>query len=116
MSTYTPFETEMLIMMKELKSDVSELKSDVSELKSDVSELKSDMISVKWQLTRIETWNDKAFGAIEDLRTELRSDGAATRGMIYEAYDQVAELKDTLVTKATPTVVRTRYPRVAITR
>ncbi len=113
MSTYTPFESEMLTMMTRLTSDVSELKSDVSELKSDMKE-------VKGRLSTIEIWNDKAFGAIEDLRVELKSDGAATRGMIYEAYDQVADIKDILnnnpKSSPSPTSIPTRYPRVATTR
>jgi predicted nucleic acid-binding Zn-ribbon protein len=117
MSTPTPFEVEVLQALQDIKSDVSALKSDVSALKSDVSALKSDMVEVKGKLDRIETWNDKAFSAIEDLRTEVKSDGAATRGMIYEAYEQIADMRD-VIEKRTPIQSPTmnRYPRVPVTR
>jgi hypothetical protein len=64
-----------------------------------------------------EIWNDKAFSAIEDLRTELKSDGAATRAMIYEAYEQISDMRD-VIEKRTPIKSPTmnRYPRVPVTR
>jgi hypothetical protein len=74
-----------------------------------------DKIDARMDLAEI--WNDKAFWAIEDLRTELKSDGAATRGMIYEAYEQISELRDIIEKRApikSPTM--NRYPRGPVTR
>jgi chromosome segregation ATPase len=126
MSTPTPFESEMLQMMRAmqadvwelktdvwtlksdvsvlksdvsvLKSDVSELKSDVSVLKSDVSVLKSDMIEVKGRLHHMEVWNDKAFEAIEELSEEVQREGAATRAMMYQSSNDMFQLRDRLDT------------------
>jgi hypothetical protein len=103
MSIPTPFESEMLQMMRamqsdiwELKSDVSVLKSDVWTLKQDVSVLKSDMIEVKGRLHHMEVWNNKAFEAIEGLTEEVQREGAATRTMMYQSSNDMFQLRDRL--------------------
>lgn len=70
MSTPTPFETEMLSMMKELKSDVSELKS--------------DMYTVKDRLLGIE---DNIF----DMRDEMRVEQSATRALLGQAFEHISD-------------------------
>jgi hypothetical protein len=110
---------ESLIL--ELTKSVKNIESEMSSMKSGMGSMKSEMNTrfdgVDTRLDRIETWNDKAFSAIEDLRTELKSDGAATRGMIYEAYEQISDMRDVLE-KRTPIQSPTmnRYPRVPVIR
>jgi chromosome segregation ATPase len=67
-----------------LKFDVSELKSDVSVLKSDVSELKSDMTSVKGRLGSLEE-------TMYDFREEFRSESAATRSLLNQAFEHISD-------------------------
>ena len=57
MSTYTPFETEMFKIMKELKS-----------------EMNTRFDAVDTRFDRLEIWNDKAFVAIEDLTDGVRAE------------------------------------------
>ena len=70
MSTYTPFEQEILSMVKDIKTDMSELKSDVSVLKT-------EMVAVRTTLWLLE-------GDIEYLEIEWRAEGAATRALLIE--------------------------------
>jgi chromosome segregation ATPase len=91
MSTPTPFESEMLSMMKELKSDVSELKSDVSELKSDVSELKSDVSELKSDMHTVKDRLTSIEDNIFDMRDEMRAEQSATRALLGQAFEHISD-------------------------
>ena len=84
MSTYTPFEQEILGLMKTMQSDVSVLKSDVSVLKSDVSVLKSDMIEVKGKI-------DTLSETVLDLKDELHAESSATRALLSQAFEHISD-------------------------
>ncbi len=77
MSSYTQFESEMLKMMGELKSDVSELKSDVSELKTSMTEVKGRLISIE--------------DAVVDLRQEMTDEWTATRALLGQAFEHISD-------------------------
>ncbi len=84
MAIYTPFEEEMLGLMKTIQSDISVLKSDVSVLKSDVSVLKSDMTAMRDQLN---TLSD----TVSEMREEHHAESSATRALLSQAFEHISD-------------------------
>jgi hypothetical protein len=74
------------------------------------------MTNMENRMAHTESWNDKAFAAIEDLRTDIHADGLATRGMIYEVFEQISDLAYRKIDRPVERVTLRRRSPVPVSR
>ena len=70
MTVSSSFETEVLRVLWELKSDVSELKSDMGEIKTRLSSLEDTVL---------------------DVRDEMRAENVTTRTLLSQAFTHISD-------------------------
>lgn len=79
--TYTPFEKEMLAMMKDLRND---MKTGFEQVDKRFEQVDKRFESLESRMVRIED-------AVSDLRDEVRAESASTRALLNQAFTHIAE-------------------------
>jgi predicted RNase H-like nuclease (RuvC/YqgF family) len=73
--------TELTVSVKNLESEMGSMKSEMGSMKSEMGSMKSEMGS---RFDRLED-------TVNDLRTEMRDDSAATRALLNQAFEHISD-------------------------
>jgi hypothetical protein len=108
--------TTMEGQMTSMDGRMNNMEGQMTSMDGRMNNMEGQMTSMDGRMANTEFWNDKAFTAIEDLRADMHTDGLATRGMIYEAFEQISDLAYGKVDRPVERVTLRRRPQVTMNR
>lgn len=86
--TYTPFEKEMLAMMKDLRND---MKTGFEQVDKRFEQVDKRFEQVDQRFASLESRMEHIEDAVSDLRDEVRAESATTRVLLNQAFEHISD-------------------------